>query len=245
MIDLKGKKVLVTGASGGIGKAIAIELSSNGADLCLTGRKKSELESLQKLIGGNCEIIISDLSKSEGIDELANSAQEKMGQIDILINNAGITRDNLFMRMSEEDWNEVINVNLNSIFKLTKQLIKGMIKRRYGRIINITSVIGVAGGAGQSNYSASKAGIIAMSKSLAQEVGSRSVTVNSIAPGFIETNMTAELSDDRKEEILNSISVGRLGKPDDIAGAVCFLASDKASYITGQTIHINGGMLMI
>ena len=245
MIDLKGKKVLVTGASGGIGKAIAIELSSNGADLCLTGRNKSELESLQKLIGGNCEIIISDLSKSEGIDELANSAQEKMGQIDILINNAGITRDNLFMRMSEEDWNEVINVNLNSIFKLTKHLIKGMIKRRYGRIINITSVIGVAGGAGQSNYSASRAGIIAMSKSLAQEVGSRSVTVNSIAPGFIETNMTAELSDDRKEEILNSISVGRLGKPDDIAGAVCFLASDKASYITGQTIHINGGMLMI
>lgn len=245
MTNLKGKKVLVTGASGGIGKAIAIELSSNGADLCLTGRNKSELESLQKLIGGNCQIIISDLSKSEGIDELANSAQEKMGQIDILINNAGITRDNLFMRMSEEDWNEVINVNLNSIFKLTKHLIKGMIKRRYGRIINITSVIGVAGGAGQSNYSASKAGIIAMSKSLAQEVGSRSVTVNSIAPGFIETNMTAELSDDRKQEILNSISLGRLGKPDDIAGAVCFLASDKASYITGQTIHINGGMLMI
>ena len=245
MANLKGKKVLVTGASGGIGKAIAIELSSNGADLCLTGRNKSELEGLQKLIGGNCQIIISDLSKSEGIDELANSAQEKMGQIDILINNAGITRDNLFMRMSEEDWNEVINVNLNSIFKLTKHLIKGMIKRRYGRIINITSVIGVAGGAGQSNYSASKAGIIAMSKSLAQEVGSRSVTVNSIAPGFIETNMTAELSDDRKQEILNSISIGRLGKPDDIAGAVCFLASDKASYITGQTIHINGGMLMI
>tara|TARA_Y100001935_G_scaffold251056_1_gene252245 strand:+ start:1874 stop:2611 length:738 start_codon:yes stop_codon:yes gene_type:complete len=245
MVNLKSKKVLVTGASGGIGKAIAIELSSNGADLCLTGRNKSELESLQKLIGGNCQIIISDLSKSEGIDELANSAQEKMGQIDILINNAGITRDNLFMRMSEEDWNEVINVNLNSIFKLTKYLIKGMIKRRYGRIINITSVIGVAGGAGQSNYSASKAGIIAMSKSLAQEVGSRSVTVNSIAPGFIETNMTAELSDDRKQEILNSISIGRLGKPDDIAGAVCFLASDKASYITGQTIHINGGMLMI
>ena len=245
MTNLKGKKVLVTGASGGIGKAIAIELSSNGADLCLTGRNKSELESLQKLLGGNCEIIISDLSKSEGIDELANSAQEKMGQIDILINNAGITRDNLFMRMSEEDWNEVININLNSIFKLTKHLIKGMIKRRYGRIINITSVIGVAGGAGQSNYSASKAGIIAMSKSLAQEVGSRSVTVNSIAPGFIETNMTAELSDDRKQEILNSISIARLGKPDDIAGAVCFLASDKASYITGQTIHINGGMLMI
>ena len=245
MIDLKGKKILVTGASGGIGKAIAMELSSSGADLCLTGRNKSELENLQKIIGGNCQIIISDLSNSEGINNLADQAQEIMGQIDILVNNAGITKDNLFMRMSEDDWNEVININLNSIFKLTKQLIKGMIKRRYGRIINITSVIGVAGGAGQSNYSASKAGIIAMSKSLAQEVGSRSVTVNSIAPGFIETNMTAELSDDRKEDILRSISVGRLGKPDDIAGAVCFLASDKASYITGQTIHINGGMLMI
>ena len=245
MIDLKGKKILVTGASGGIGKAIALELSLNGADLCLTGRNKSELENLQKTIGGNCQIIISDLSNSEGINNLADQAQEIMGQIDILVNNAGITKDNLFMRMSEDDWNEVININLNSIFKLTKQLIKGMIKRRYGRIINITSVIGVAGGAGQSNYSASKAGIIAMSKSLAQEVGSRSVTVNSIAPGFIETNMTAELSDDRKEDILRSISVGRLGKPDDIAGAVCFLASDKASYITGQTIHINGGMLMI
>ena len=245
MIDLKGKKVLVTGASGGIGKAIAMELSSSGADLCLTGRNKSELENLQKIIGGNCQIIISDLSNSEGINNLADQAQEIMGQIDILVNNAGITKDNLFMRMSEDDWNEVININLNSIFKLTKQLIKGMIKRRYGRIINITSVIGVAGGAGQSNYSASKAGIIAMSKSLAQEVGSRSVTVNSIAPGFIETNMTAELSDDRKDDILRSISVGRLGKPDDIAGAVCFLASDKASYITGQTIHINGGMLMI
>ena len=245
MIDLKGKKVLVTGASGGIGKAIALELSLSGADLCLTGRNKSELENLQKIIGGNCQIIISDLSNSEGINNLADQAQEIMGQIDILVNNAGITKDNLFMRMSEDDWNEVININLNSIFKLTKQLIKGMIKRRYGRIINITSVIGVAGGAGQSNYSASKAGIIAMSKSLAQEVGSRSVTVNSIAPGFIETNMTAELSDDRKEDILRSISVGRLGKPDDIAGAVCFLASDKASYITGQTIHINGGMLMI
>ena len=245
MIDLNGKKVLVTGASGGIGKAIAMELSSSGADLCLTGRNKSELENLQKIIGGNCQIIISDLSYSEGISNLADQAQDIMGQIDILVNNAGITKDNLFMRMSEDDWNEVININLNSIFKLTKLLIKGMIKRRYGRIINITSVIGVAGGAGQSNYSASKAGIIAMSKSLAQEVGSRSITVNSIAPGFIETNMTAELSDDRKEDILKSISVGRLGKPDDIAGAVCFLASDKASYITGQTIHINGGMLMI
>tara|TARA_Y100001936_G_scaffold141347_1_gene137902 strand:+ start:948 stop:1685 length:738 start_codon:yes stop_codon:yes gene_type:complete len=245
MKDLKGKKVLVTGASGGIGKAIALELSSSGADLCLTGRNKTKLENLQKIIGGNCQIIISDLSNSQGIENLADQAQKIMGQIDILVNNAGITKDNLFIRMSEDDWNEVININLNSIFKLTKLLIKGMVKRRFGRIINITSVIGVAGGAGQSNYSASKAGIIAMSKSLAQEVGSRSITVNNIAPGFIETNMTAELSDDRKDDILKSISLGRLGKPDDIAGAVCFLASEKASYITGQTININGGMLMI
>ena len=245
MIDLKGKKVLLTGASGGLGKAIAIELAKNGADVCLTGRNQIELEDLQKTIGGKTEIVLSDLSNSVGITDLANTAQEKMGQIDILINNAGITRDNLFMRMSDDDWNDVMNINLNSIFKLTKLLIKGMIKRRFGRIINITSVIGVAGGAGQSNYSASKAGIIALSKSLAQEVGSRSVTVNSIAPGFIETNMTAGLNDDRKEQILESISMGRLGKPEDISGAVCFLASDKASYITGQTLHINGGMLMI
>ena len=245
MIDLKGKKVLLTGASGGLGKAIAIELAKNGADICLTGRNQIELEDLQKTIGGKTEIVLSDLSNSIGITDLANTAQEKMGQIDILINNAGITRDNLFMRMSDDDWNDVMNINLNSIFKLTKLLIKGMIKRRFGRIINITSVIGVAGGAGQSNYSASKAGIIALSKSLAQEVGSRSVTVNSIAPGFIETNMTAGLNDDRKEQILESISMGRLGKPEDISGAVCFLASDKASYITGQTLHINGGMLMI
>ena len=245
MIDLKGKKVLLTGASGGLGKAIAIELAKNGADVCLTGRNQIELEDLKKTIGGKTEIVLSDLSNSIGITDLANTAQEKMGQIDILINNAGITRDNLFMRMSDDDWNDVMNINLNSIFKLTKLLIKGMIKRRFGRIINITSVIGVAGGAGQSNYSASKAGIIALSKSLAQEVGSRSVTVNSIAPGFIETNMTAGLNDDRKEQILESISMGRLGKPEDISGAVCFLASDKASYITGQTLHINGGMLMI
>ena len=245
MIDLKGKKVLLTGASGGLGKAIAIELAKNGADICLTGRNQVELKDLQKTIGGKTEVVLSDLSNPTGINDLANTAQEKMGQIDILINNAGITRDNLFMRMSDDDWNDVMNINLNSIFKLTKLLIKGMIKRRFGRIINITSVIGVAGGAGQSNYSASKAGIIALSKSLAQEVGSRSVTVNSIAPGFIETNMTAGLNDDRKEQILESISMGRLGKPEDISGAVCFLASDKASYITGQTLHINGGMLMI
>ena len=245
MFSLKNKTVFLTGSTGGIGKEIAFKMSSLGAKLIITGTNEEKLRDLSSKLPNTNDYIVSNLDKSQNIENLSNQLIERGYSIDILINNAGITRDNLFMRMSEEDWNEVINVNLNSIFKLTKHLIKGMIKRRYGRIINITSVIGVAGGAGQSNYSASKAGIIAMSKSLAQEVGSRSVTVNSIAPGFIETNMTAELSDDRKQEILNSISIARLGKPDDIAGAVCFLASDKASYITGQTIHINGGMLMI
>ena len=234
------KVVLITGASSGLGLATALHLSEKGFNVYGTSRDPKKYK--EKL---PFDLLPLEITDRDSINKCVNEVINRSNKIDILINNAGITRDNLFMRMSEEDWNEVINVNLNSIFKLTKHLIKGMIKRRYGRIINITSVIGVAGGAGQSNYSASKAGIIAMSKSLAQEVGSRSVTVNSIAPGFIETNMTAELSDDRKEEILHSISVGRLGKPDDIAGAVCFLASDKASYITGQTIHINGGMLMI
>ena len=245
MFDLEGKKALITGASGGIGKEIAKVLIKHNAQVCISGRNLDELNALKELLGAKCHVVTCDLSKKDEIIKLIKKTDEFLGHIDILINNAGITKDNIFLRMSENEWEDVLNVNLNSTFSILKLITKGMIKRRYGRIINITSVIGVAGGAGQSNYSASKAGIIAMSKSLAQEVGSRSVTVNSIAPGFIETNMTAELSDDRKQEILNSISIGRLGKPDDIAGAVCFLASDKASYITGQTIHINGGMLMI
>ena len=245
MINLREKKALLTGASGGIGKAIARELIAAGANVCLTGRNEGELLKLQNELGDNADIIIADLSDHANIISLVKEAEEKLGGIDILVNNAGITKDNIFLRMSDEEWNDVIDINLNSTFKMTKAVIRGMVKRRYGRIINITSVIGVAGMAGQSNYSASKAAIIGMSKSLAQEVGSRSITVNCIAPGFIETNMTAGLSEARKEEILKSIVVKRLGLPEDVSGAVSFLASDSASYITGQTIHINGGMLMI
>ena len=245
MINLKEKKALLTGASGGIGKAVARELIAAGARVCLTGRNEEELLKLQNELGDNADIILADLSDHESIISLVKDAEENLGGIDILVNNAGVTKDNIFLRMSDDEWNEVVNINLNSTFKVTKAVIKGMVKRRYGRVINITSVIGVAGGAGQSNYSASKAAIVGMSKSLAQEVGSRSITVNCIAPGFIETNMTAGLSDARKEEILKSIVVKRLGLPEDISGAVSYLASDSASYITGQTIHINGGMLMI
>ena len=245
MINLREKKALLTGASGGIGKAVARELIAAGANVCLTGRNEGELLKLQNELGDNADIIIADLSDHANIISLVKEAEEKLGGIDILVNNAGITKDNIFLRMSDEEWNDVIDINLNSTFKMTKAVIRGMVKRRYGRIINITSVIGVAGMAGQSNYSASKAAIIGMSKSLAQEVGSRSITVNCIAPGFIETNMTAGLSEARKEEILKSIVVKRLGLPEDVSGAVSYLASDSASYITGQTIHINGGMLMI
>ena len=245
MINLKEKKVLLTGASGGIGRAIAEDLIAQGAHVCLTGRNKEELRKLQSELGENTTISIADLSNSNEIDTLVKDAEEKLGHIDILVNNAGITDDNIFLRMSDEQWNSVINVNLNSTFKITKLIVKGMVKRRYGRIINITSVIGTLGGAGQANYSASKAALIGMSKSLAQEVGSRSITVNCIAPGFIETNMTSSLSDSRKDEILKSVVLNRLGIPSDISSAVSYLASDSASYITGQTLHINGGMLMV
>ena len=245
MINLEKKKVLLTGASGGIGKAIAIELASLGADICLTGRNEEELIKLKNELGGNSDYVLTDLSNHDEIDGLVKEAEDKLGHIDILVNNAGITDDNLFLRMSDDQWSKVINVNLSSTFKITKAAVKGMVKRRYGRIINISSVIGVLGGAGQANYSASKAAIIGMSKSLAQELGSRSITVNCIAPGFIETNMTSELNDSRRDEILKSIVLKRLGLPNDISGAVSYLASDSASYITGQTLHINGGMLMV
>ena len=245
MINLEQKKVLLTGASGGIGKAIAIELASLGADICLTGRNEEELKKLKNELGGNSDYVLADLSNHDKIDGLVKEAEDKLGHIDILVNNAGITDDNLFLRMSDDQWSKVIDVNLSSTFKITKAAVKGMVKRRYGRIINISSVIGVLGGAGQANYSASKAAIIGMSKSLAQELGSRSITVNCIAPGFIETNMTSELNDSRRDEILKSIVLKRLGLPNDISGAVSYLASDSASYITGQTLHINGGMLMV
>ena len=245
MINLEHKKVLLTGASGGIGKAIANELASLGAEICLTGRNEEELIKLKNELEGDSDYVLADLSKHNEIEKLVEDAENKLGHIDILINNAGITDDNIFLRMSDEQWSNVININLTSTFKITKAAVKGMVKRRYGRVINITSVIGVLGGAGQANYSASKAAIIGMSKSLAQELGSRSITVNCIAPGFVETNMTAKLDDSRKDEILKSIVLKRLGLPKDISGAVSYLASDSAGYITGQTLHINGGMLMV
>ena len=233
--------IFISGASRGIGNSLAKYFAEKNYIVIGTSRSDFEFDiKSESLIP-----IKLDITCREDIKKCYEDLKDKNMLPNILINNAGITSDQIFLRMKDDEWDNVISTNLTGVFNLTKVFIKNMIKNKYGRIINITSVIGVAGGAGQSNYSASKAGIIAMSKSLAQEVGSRSVTVNSIAPGFIETNMTAELSDDRKEDILRSISLGRLGKPDDIAGAVCFLASDKASYITGQTIHINGGMLMI
>ena len=244
MINFKGKKILITGATGGIGNSLVKKFLSLEGTVLATGTNSEKLDALKKEFP-NISVLKFDISEHSKIEEFIENANSQLVGLDILVNNAGITMDNLSLRMKDEEWRKVIDINLTSTFYLCKHAIKKMLRNKYGRIVNITSIVGHTGNLGQANYSASKAGIIAMSKSLAQEVGSRSVTVNSIAPGFIETNMTAELSDDRKEDILRSISVGRLGKPDDIAGAVCFLASDKASYITGQTIHINGGMLMI
>ena len=244
MINFKNKKILITGATGGIGTYLVKKFVSLNGNVIATGTNEKKLENLKNEFP-NINTIQFDLSNHSEIESFVDNAFFKLNGIDVLVNNAGITNDNLSLRMKNEEWQKVIDINLSSTFYLCKSVIKKMLKNKSGKIVNITSIVGHTGNIGQSNYSASKAGIIAMSKSLAQEVGSRSVTVNSIAPGFIETNMTAELSDDRKQEILNSISIARLGKPDDIAGAVCFLASDKASYITGQTIHINGGMLMV
>ena len=244
MFDLEGKKALITGASGGIGKEIAKVLIEHNAEVCISGRNHEELNALKKSLGKKCHVVTCDLSKKDEIIELIKKADEFMGYIDILVNNAGITKDNIFLRMSENEWEDVLNVNLNSTFSILKLITKGMIKRRYGRIINISSVVGVTGGAGQVNYSASKAGLIGLTKSLSQEVATRNITVNCIAPGFIETPMTEQLDDKRKDAILNSIPINRIGTPKDLSSAVIFLASQESSYITGQTIHINGGMYM-
>ena len=246
---LKGKTAIVTGATRGIGRGVAIKLAEQGANVVFTYVSSEEkalaIEKELKDMGVKAKAYRSDASKMGDAEALVKDVLENFDSIDVLVNNAGITDDNLFLRMSDDQWSKVINVNLSSTFKITKAAVKGMVKRRYGRIINISSVIGVLGGAGQANYSASKAAIIGMSKSLAQELGSRSITVNCIAPGFIETNMTSELNDSRRDEILKSIVLKRLGLPNDISGAVSYLASDSASYITGQTLHINGGMLMV
>ncbi len=245
MFDLNGKHALVTGASGGIGGAIAKGLKDRGAMVALSGTRVDALQALACKLGDGAHVMPADLSSPEGANQLIKGANEAMGGIDILVNNAGLTRDNLAMRIKNEDWETVIAVNLSATFKLSKAVLRGMMKARWGRIINVSSVVGVTGNAGQANYAASKAGMIGMSKSMAQEVASRGITVNCIAPGFIVTAMTDALGNEQKEKLMSGIPAGRLGKVDDIASACVYLASDEASYITGQTLHVNGGMAMI
>ena len=245
MFDLSGKSALVTGASGGIGGAIAKALHARGANVGLSGTRVEPLETLKAELGERAHVLPADLGDAAAIEALLKSADAALGGIDILINNAGLTRDNLAMRMKDEDWQKVIDVNLTAGFRLARGAMRGMMKKRWGRIIGITSVVGVTGNPGQANYAAAKAGMIGMSKSLAQEVASRGITVNCVAPGFIETQMTGALNDDQKARIMTAIPAGRLGQSDEIAAAVVYLASPEAAYVTGQTIHVNGGMAMI
>ncbi|KAB2691115.1 3-oxoacyl-[acyl-carrier-protein] reductase [Brucella pseudogrignonensis] len=245
MFDLTGRKALVTGATGGLGEAIARALHAQGAVVGLHGTREEKLKELAAELGDRTFIFPANLSDREAVKALGQKAEEEMGGIDILVNNAGITRDGLFVRMSDEDWDAVLNVNLTSVFNLTRELTHPMMRRRNGRIINITSIVGVTGNPGQANYCASKAGLIGFSKSLAQEIASRNVTVNCIAPGFIESAMTDKLNEKQKEAIMGSIPMKRMGAGGDIAAAVVYLASDEAAYVTGQTLHINGGMAMI
>ena len=245
MFDLNGKCALVTGASGGIGGAIASALHAQGAIVGLSGTRKEALEAKAAELGDRVHVLPCNLSDAEAVDALIKQASEAMGSVDILVNNAGITRDNLAMRMKDEEWQDVINVNLTSSYKLAKNCLRGMMKARWGRIINITSIVGTTGNPGQANYAAAKAGLVGMSKALAQEVASRTITVNCVAPGFIETPMTDALPDAQKEKLTEAIPAGRLGQAGDIAAAVVYLASEEAAYVTGQTLHVNGGMAMI
>lgn len=248
MFRLDGKLALITGASGGIGSGIARAFVKQGATVILSGTREAPLHELQKSLGGEekAKILLANLSASEDVDNLVSQA-ENLGEaaLDILVNNAGITRDTLALRMKEADWNAVIDLNLSVPFRLCQAAIKGMIKRRSGRIINIASIVGVTGNPGQTNYSAAKGGLIAMTKSLAQEVASRGITVNVVAPGFIETAMTDQLSETQKTALLSKIPCGRMGNVDDIATAVTYLASNEAQWVTGTTLHVNGGMAMI
>lgn len=245
MFSLEGKNALVTGATGGIGEAIARVLHAQGASVSLSGTRAEKLEALAADLGERAFVTPANLSDRDAVDALLPLAEAKMGSVDILVNNAGITRDNIFMRMKDEEWDQVLEVNLSSGFRLCRAAIRGMMKRRAGRIIGITSVVGVTGNPGQVNYAAAKAGMIGMYKSLAREVASRNITVNTVAPGFIETAMTDALNDKQKESILTSVPAGRLGTSAEIASAALYLASDEAAYITGQTLHVNGGMAMI
>ena len=245
MFELEGKCALITGASGGIGGSIARALYGQGAKVALSGTRIDPLKALADDLGDRAFIVPCNLSDVDAVKALPQKASEEMGGIDILVNNAGITKDNLFMRMSDDDWHQVIDVNLTSTMHLMKSVMRTMMKQRFGRIINITSIVGVTGNAGQVNYAASKAGMIGMTKSFAQEIATRGITANCIAPGFIETAMTAELPENVIKNMLDSIPQGRMGQADEIAASVAFLASNEASYITGQTLHVNGGMAMI
>ncbi len=245
MFDLSGKCALVTGASGGIGSAIARALHAQGATVALSGTRADALAAVAAELGNRAHVTPANLGDAAAADQLAKDAEEAMGGLDILINNAGMTRDNLAMRMKDEDWQAVLDVNLTAAFRLSRAVLRGMMKKRWGRIVGITSVVGVTGNAGQANYAASKAGMIGMSKSLAQEVASRGITVNCLAPGFIATPMTEALTEDQQAKINASIPAGRMGTSDEIAAGVVYLASDESAYITGQTLHINGGMAMI
>ncbi len=245
MFDLTGKTALVTGASGGIGAAIATALHGAGATVALSGTRVEPLQALAAELGDRVHVLPCNLSDADAVNALPKQAAEAMGSVDILVNNAGITRDNLFMRMSEEEWADVIEVNLTATMRLCKGVVRGMMKARWGRIVNISSVVGATGNPGQANYAASKGGMVAMSKAIAYEVASRGITVNCVAPGFIETAMTGKLNDEQKAAILGQVPAGRMGTPGEIAAAVLYLASPEAAYVTGATLHVNGGMAML
>ena len=245
MFQLSDKVVLIAGASGGIGMSIVKKMKQCGAKLIISGTRQNVLNDLASELGNDVKTIMTDLNNKDDVLNLAKEAEASFGHIDILINNAGITADNLFLRMKDDEWDQVINVNLSAPMRLTRQVIKGMLKRRYGRVIFISSVVGYSGNAGQSNYAASKSALVGFTKSIALEVASRGITCNLIAPGFISTPMTDKLSDDQKKNIVENIPVNRLGKVDDISNGCVYLASDEAGFITGTTLHINGGMSMI
>ncbi|ANB34631.1 3-oxoacyl-[acyl-carrier-protein] reductase [Rhodovulum sulfidophilum] len=245
MFDLSGKTALVTGASGGIGGAIARGLHAQGATVGLSGTREAPLAELAAELGERAHVLPCNLSDPEAVEALPKAATEAMGGLDILVNNAGITRDMLFMRLKDEDWQSVLDVNLTAAMRLCRGAMRGMMKARWGRIVNITSVVGTTGNPGQANYCAAKAGLVGLSKSLAHELASRGVTVNCVAPGFIATAMTDKLTDDQKGGILGAVPMGRMGTPEEIAAAVVYLASPEAGYVTGATVHVNGGMAMV
>jgi len=245
MFDLTGKTALVTGASGGIGGAIARALHAAGATVALSGTRREALDALAAELNDRAHVLPCDLTDAKAVDGLVGQSEAAMGQLDILVNNAGLTRDGLSMRMKDEDWQTVLDVDLTAGFRLARASLRGMMKRRFGRIVGITSIVGVTGNPGQANYAAAKAGMIGMSKALAAEVASRGITVNCVAPGFIKSPMTDALTDQQKDRLLGGIPAGRLGEGGDVAAAVLYLASNEAAYVTGQTLHVNGGMAMI